>query len=125
MSPRLIGMASALAALLLLTGAIYWKGREAGLAHERPKTAAAQAQAAVASLETQGARESAARVDVVIRRRESADHTVVQITPEALDAEDAHAPLDPERADRLRLADDQLCLSAPALAGCSTDNDAD
>ena len=123
MSPRLWIAVAGVAAALILAAGIYGKGRHDGIAHERPKTEAAQAQAAVAGLETEGARQTAARVEVVVRQREAAAETVTQLAAKALTSEDAHAPLDPDRAARLRDADRRLC-DAAALAGCPPDRDA-
>jgi hypothetical protein len=118
MSPRLILMLTALAAVLALAAGLYWKGRHDDAVRERPKTEAALAKAAVAGLEAQGAQASAQRVDVVVRQRDAAGGVVAQLTPQALKSEDANAPLDPARAARLHDADRQLCLTAPGLAGC-------
>jgi len=124
MTPRL--MAALAGAGVLLAGAtgLYWKGRLEGAARERPKVEAALAQAAVASLEVRGERESAQRVEVAVRQREAAARSVTRIAHEALTSEDAHAPLDPARADRLRAHDRELCLAAPDLTGCSETGDA-
>lgn len=116
-----------LAAVLVVTAAaagLYWKGRHEGAARERPKAEAALARAAVSGLETEGARASAQRVDVVIRQRDVAHDIVTQLTAKALTSEDANAPLDPARAARLRAADEQLCLAAPELTGCAAGGDA-
>lgn len=109
------GAAAVLAAIL----GLYWKGRLEGAAAERPKVEAALGQAAAASLEAQGARESVARVDVVVRRRAAADETVASLAPAALQSEDAHAPLGPDRAARLLRADHELCRIVPDLDGCA------
>jgi hypothetical protein len=124
MSARQTIILAAILAVLVAAAGLYWKGRHEGAARERPKTEAALAHAAVADLETQGARASAQRVDVVIRQRDAAAGAVAQLTTKALTSEDANVPLDPARAARLRDADHQLCLTAPELAGCSTDRDA-
>jgi hypothetical protein len=124
MSLRLTVIVAAVLAVLAAAAGLYWKGRHEGSARERPKTEAALAQAAVAGLETEGARASAQRVDLVIRQRDAAAGAVAQLTAKALTSEDANAPLDPDRAARLRDADDQLCLTAPELAGCPADRDA-
>jgi hypothetical protein len=110
-------------AALVLTGAmgLYWKGRMAGAAAERPKTAVALDRAATATLETEGARASAARVEVVVRQREAAAQSVARITPQILQSEAAHAPLDHDRLARLRDHDLELCKLAD-LVGCSTSN---
>jgi hypothetical protein len=113
-------LAGAAAIVLAAAGALYWKGRHDDAVRERPKIEAAQAQAVVAGLETQGARDSAQRVELVLRQRDAAGETVAQLTPKALTSEDANAPLDPARAARLRDADRQLCAAAPTLAGCSS-----
>jgi hypothetical protein len=114
----------ALALMAVATG-LYWKGRLEGAARERPKTEAALARAAVSGLETEGARASAQRVDIAVRQRDAAEAVVTQLSAKALNSEDANAPLDPDRAARLRAADDELCLAAPDLAGCPTGDDAD
>lgn len=115
---------AAVASALVAAGALYWKGRHDDAARERPKTEAALAQAAVAGLETQGARDSAQRVALVVRQRDAANDTVAQLTAKALTSEDANAPLNPDRVARLRAADDSLCLAAPNLAGCAASGDA-
>lgn len=115
------------AVVLTLLGAFtvtYWAGRREGAARERPKTEAVAAQAAVARLETRGARDSLQRVEVVVRQREAAAQSVAKVTHEALMSEDAHAPLDAERAARLRAADRELCFAAPELVGCAENRDA-
>ena len=124
MSPRLMLILAAIATLLTAAGGLYWKGRHDDAVRERPKVEAAQAQAAVASLETRGARDSAQRVEVVLRQRDAANDTLTQLTAKALTSEDANAPLNPDRVARLRAADDGLCLAAPGLAGCAEDRDA-
>jgi hypothetical protein len=124
MSPRLILMGAAAAIVLAAAAGLYWKGRHDDARVQRPKIEAAQAEAAVSGAEAKGAQEAAQRVELVIRQRDAAGAVVADLTPKALNAEDAHAPLDPARAARLRSADDQLCLAAPELAGCSTPADA-
>lgn len=119
MSLRLTPILMALALMLCAAAGLYWKGRHDGAARERPRIEAALATAAVADLETQGARASTRRVDLVVHRREAANAVVAQLMPQALKSEDALAPLDPNRAARLRDADRQLCLTAPDLADCA------
>ena len=118
MSPRLTLFLSALAIVLAAAAGLYWKGRHDDAIREKPKTEAALAKAAVAGLETQGAQASAQRVDVVVHQRDAANAVVAQLMPKALKSEDANAPLDPDRAARLRDADVQLCVTDPAIAGC-------
>jgi hypothetical protein len=117
----------ALVALAVLIGAtlgLYWTGRRHGVAAERPKVAAAEARAALAKLETDGASETAKRVETATRRRDAAARSVADLSHEALKSEDGDAPLDPDRADRLRNADRRLCAAAPELAGCTAGRDA-
>jgi hypothetical protein len=124
MSPRLILILAAVAAVLTLATGLYWKGRHDDAVRERPKTEAALAKAAVAGLETQGAQASVQRVEVVVRQRDAANGVVAQLLPQALKSEDANAPLNPDRAARLRDADRQLCIASPDLAGCAQSGDA-
>ncbi|HEX2800937.1 MAG TPA: hypothetical protein VHN73_02605 [Phenylobacterium sp.] len=123
MNPRLTLMAVAVAIIALAALGLYWKGRHEGAAAERPKTRAAVAQAAAAVLNTEGARQTVRRVDAAVRQREAAESTILQIIAKAPNSEDARAPLDPDRAARLRDADRSLCLAAPDLAGCGADRD--
>jgi hypothetical protein len=123
MNPRLSLMGVVAALFVALALGLYWKGRQEGAAAERPKTQAAVAQAAIASMNTEGARWAARGVDIAVRQRAAAEATVSRITTKALSSEDAHAPLDPDRAARLRDADHSLCLADPDLAGCGADRD--
>ena len=123
-SPRLVLILTAVLALLGAAGGLYLKGRHDADARERPKTEAALAKAAVAGLETQGAQQSAQRVEVVVRQRDAANRVVAGLMSEALKSEDANAPLDPARVARLRNADDGLCVADAELAGCATNPDA-
>ena len=118
-----LGLGALLAICIVCLG-LYLSGRSDGVAAERPRTEAAQAQTDVARRETEGARASAARVDVVVQRRDAANAVAAQIIPQALQAEDANAPLEPDRAARLSRADRELCRLAPDLVGCATDRDA-
>jgi hypothetical protein len=124
MSPRLTLIAVAIGIILAGALGLYWKGRHEGAALERPKIAAAEARAAVADLNSEGARQTAQRVDVVVRQREAAATTVSQLTAKALISEDAHAPLAADRAARLHDADHGLCFTAPDLLGCAPARDA-
>jgi hypothetical protein len=120
-SPRWTIAVAAVLSVLAAAAVLYWSGRHDGAARERPKAEAARAEAAVAKLETRGARETAQRVEVVVRQREAAAAVVAKLTPEALKSEDANAPLDPARAARLRDADRSLCLADPEFDGCPAD----
>jgi hypothetical protein len=120
MNLRLVLTLAGVASIFLAGAGLYWKGRMAGVAAERPKVAAALDRAEVAGLEVEGARTSAARVDVVVRQTEAAAQTVAKLTPVILNSEAAHVPLDPERGARLRSHDRELCqLAHDDLAGCA------
>ncbi|HEY8616038.1 hypothetical protein [Phenylobacterium sp.] len=121
MIPRWWMAVAAVLSLLAAVSLLYWSGRRDGAAVEQRKTAAAKAEAAVSALETEGARATVRRVDVIVRQTAAATQSAARATQEALKAEDAHAPLDPHRADRLRAHDRELCLAAPELAGCAAD----
>lgn len=123
-SARLALSLGALVAVVLVCLGFYWSGRLDGVAAERPRTEAALARAEIANRETEGARISAARVDVVVQRREAAAEIAANIIPQALQAEDADAPLDVDRAARLGRADRELCELAPDLDGCAADRNA-
>jgi hypothetical protein len=124
MSARLTMMLGMVAAVLLAIAGLYWKGRHDGAAHERQKVEAAQAKAAVAGLETAGAREAARQTTIAVARRDAASAATARLTHDALNSETGHAPLDPDRVARLRADDDELCRTAPELAGCAADRDA-
>ena len=69
MSARPMLFVSALAMVLAMASGIYWKGRHDDAVQQRSKLEAAQAQATVAGLSVQGARDSAQRVARVFRQR--------------------------------------------------------
>lgn len=117
---RLVLVLAGIASILAAGLGLYWKGRMAGTAAERPKVAAALDRAEVASLEVEGARASAVRVEVVVRQREAAAQTVAQLAPAILNSEAANVPLDPERSARLHGHDHGLCQLASDLVGCAT-----
>ena len=119
MTPRqMLSLAGALV-LMTLALTLYWRGRSAGIAAERPKAVAAQERAKVAQLETDGARITAAQADQAYQRREAAHAVVARIIQQSQTSESAHAPLDHDRADRLGRADRELCELAHDLIGCA------
>jgi len=124
MSPRLVLILTAVLAVLGAAGGLYLKGRHDAAARARPTAEAALAKAAVAGLETQGAQQSAQRVEVVVRQRDAAKDVVAHLMPEALKSEDANALLGPARTARLRNSDDGLCVADAELAGCAANPDA-
>lgn len=76
---------------------------------------AAVSDAAARGIEAAGERDTAARVDVVVRQIEAADRVAFSLTSDARIAIDAKDPLDPARARRLRAVDQQLCDARPAI----------
>lgn len=67
------------------------------------------------SLEVEGEREQAARVETFHTSELIIRDLTSRAESEARSAPDANTPLDPARADRLRAHDRGLCLNAPAL----------
>ncbi|WP_312165731.1 hypothetical protein [Phenylobacterium sp.] len=118
MTLRLWLAAGGVGVVLLLISAIYLKGQLHGRDAERGKAVAAIAQAQVAAVEADLARQSAARVDVVVRRQADVADMARLYSVEAAKAEDANAALSTDRAARLRNADHELCRLAPSLEGC-------
>ncbi|MBA4795237.1 MAG: hypothetical protein H2041_16385 [Phenylobacterium sp.] len=111
---------ASLAGVLLICGlALYLDGRADASRRLRAEVAAAQSAADRHALEAEGERDAAARVAAQQVPVRAAERIAAAAIPKALNAEDANAPLDPDRADRLRLADRQLCAAAPALEGCA------
>lgn len=117
---RLALLGGGLAALIVVALGLYWRGRLEGAARAQPRIDAALSQAASERLAAQGARASAARMDLFLREREAALDTVHSLRAAASSSEDAHAPLHPGRVARLRRADDQLCQLSPDLDGCES-----
>ena len=76
---------------------------------------AATSDATARGIEAAGERDTAARVDVVVRQITAADQAVFSLTSDARIAIDAKDPLDPDRARRLRAVDQQLCDERPAI----------
>lgn len=75
----------------------------------------ATADASARGIEAAGERDTATRVDVVVRQVAAADRAVFSLTSDARIAIDAKYPLDPDRARRLRDVDQQLCTARPAI----------
>lgn len=76
---------------------------------------AAVSDAAARGIEAAGERDTAARVDVVVRQIQAADRVAFSLTSDARIAIDAKDPLDPDRARRLRAVDQQLCDARPSI----------
>lgn len=76
---------------------------------------AAASDAAARGIEAAGERDTAARVEVVVRQVAAADRAAFSLTSDARIAIDAKDPLDPARVRRLRDFDEQLCNARPAI----------
>lgn len=118
-----MALAGAVAVFAAVVG-LYWKGRHDAAVRSAERIEAAQAQAAVSRLETQGQRDLAGRVEIVVRQKEAASAALNDLTVKATKAEDADEPLDPARIARLRDFDIRLCLERPDLVGCAATGDA-
>ena len=106
-------------ALIVVAAATLWTWDPFHRRRHAEERAAANADlAATAALETQGARESLARTEAAVRQRSSADHVTASVQILAQQSKDAHAPLSPERAGRLRDHDRELCGIDLTLSGC-------
>lgn len=124
MTPRLwISVAAAGAVLAAVLG-LYWKGRLDATARSAARLEAAHLEAAVGRLESQGQRELAGRVEIVVRQREAVSAAFTDLAATATKAPDAHESLDPDRITRLRDFDRRLCEQAPDVAGCAAPGDA-
>lgn len=103
------------AVLLMAVGGLYLKGRHDAAQAAKPKIEAAVDHADVSDKNAQGARQSAARVDVVVTQREQALSALARQSEAATAAKDAHDPITPDRAARIRSADSELCNLRPAV----------
>jgi hypothetical protein len=121
MTPRIWFALAAAGSVLAAILGLYWKGRFDAAARSAVRIEAARA--AVSRLETQGERELAARVEIVVRQREAASAALTDLAATATKAADADEPLDDARTARLREFDRRLCDQAE-LAGCSAPDDA-
>lgn len=108
-----------IAATLAMLALVFLAGRDAS----RPAIEAAQDSAASAQLEGEGAALAADLADALNRQSLAQQRALSALERAAIQAEDAHAPLDPDRAARLRAHDDQLCNAAPHLDGCGQSPD--
>jgi hypothetical protein len=117
-------MVAGLAVVALLLGGLGFRWDPFDLARrraDRAETAAdlARSEAAARAAEAEGQAEQVARLDAansLVRRTEAA---TTPILLEARTAHDADLPLSPDRLNRLRAHDDELCRIAPDLGGCS------
>lgn len=92
---------------------------------ERAEAAAVQAsaEAAARAAEAQGQAGQVARLDAALATARSLERATAQSIQIARTADDASLPLSPDRADRLRDHDRELCRLAPDLVGCAAPAD--
>ena len=101
-----------------VAGWLYLKGRADGKAAEAPKTERALDDAAGRSLEAEGERATASRVDVVVRQIRETREATAALVQAAKEAPDAGEEIDPDSRDRLLAHDRMLCAARPSLDGC-------
>lgn len=103
-----------IAATLAMLALVFLAGRR----DAKPAIEAATDQAVSAELEGEGANLAAGLAEALHQQSLAQQRALSALERAAIQAEDADAPLDPARADRLRAHDDQLCGAAPHLDGC-------
>lgn len=102
----------------LKTSSIDWFGRtKARAEHAEVKAETATDNSVARQQEAIGERQSAQRVEVVVRQDRQTAAALAQAIEQARSAPDANEMLPPDRAARLRAADTQLCLGS-RLRGC-------
>lgn len=112
------GLAVVAVLFTLKTSRIDWFGLTKKRAeHAEAKAETATDNAAARSQEVAGERQSAQRVEVVVREERRTTGALAQAIQQARTAPDANEPLPPDRAARLHAADQQLCLGS-SLRGC-------
>lgn len=94
-----------------------WDRRRLEQAEARAERA--EAEAAARAAEAGAARDQAARLERHLTTAASADRATGIVRTGAEDADDAHFPLEADRADRLHAHDRELCRLSPGLAGCT------
>lgn len=80
----------------------------------------ARAGAAARTAEAEGQAGQVVRLDDALETLRSLDRVTFQSARTARTADDAALPLSPDRADRLRRHDRELCRISPGLGGCAT-----
>lgn len=110
---RLALLAAGVVGIAMILAIVFLAGRR----DAAPAIEAATDQAVSAQLEAEGAAASAARLEAYHRQSLATLEALGAVQAAALQAEDAHAPLDPDRTARLRAHDRQLCGAAD-FDGC-------
>ncbi|MFC5345472.1 hypothetical protein ACETK8_07135 [Brevundimonas staleyi] len=121
---RLAVAVAALATTAVVLGGLGFRWDPFDLARRRADraeqvAASATAQAAARSAEAQGQAGQVVRLDAAHQSAVARERATAQSIQIARTADDASTPLTPDRADRLRDHDRELCRLAPDLLGCS------
>lgn len=111
---RLALLAAGVVGVMLILAVVFLAGRR----DAAPAIEAATDQAVSAELAGEGAAIAAGLAEALHQQSLAQRQALSALERAAIQAEDADAPLDPARADRLRAHDDQLCGAAPHLDGC-------
>lgn len=112
-----------LAAIAVVLGSLGFRWDPFDLARRRADraeqaAATATAEAAARSAEASGQAGQVARLDAAVRSTVALERATAHSIQIARTADDASTPLDPDRADRLRAHDGELCRVSPDLLGC-------
>lgn len=91
------------------------------LARAQTETAQAKTDTAVATIEAAGARDTTTRVEIALAQSAAAQDLATHLSTLTRNAPDANEPLDPDRIDRLRDFDQQLCAVRPAICASAPD----
>jgi hypothetical protein len=110
---------AALAVLAVALGGLGFRWDPFDLTRRRADRAEAAARAA----EAEGQAGQVARLDAAHTLARRTEAATIPVLLEARTAHDADLPLSPDRLDRLRAHDDELCRIAPDLGGCSAASD--
>lgn len=116
----LLGTALALLAIFMVLNGLGFRFDPFDLSAKRLATAEQQRDhahqdASARRIESAGTVETLRRVEQVTIQIRAAEQIAFQSATDAAEAPDAHSPVDPERLERLRLADDRLCQLRPAI----------
>ena len=117
-----LGLA-ALAAVALIFGGLGFRWDPLDLARRRADraeqaAAVATAQATARTAEAEGQAAQVVRLDAALQSAVALERATAHALQIARTADDVSTPLDPDRADRLRDHDRELCRLAPDLGGC-------
>ncbi|MDP1872544.1 hypothetical protein [Phenylobacterium sp.] len=111
---RLALLAAGVVGIAMILAIVFLAGRR----DAAPAIETATDKAVSAELEGEGADLAADLAEALHQQSLAQQQALSALERAAIQAEDADAPLDPARADRLRAHDDQLCGTAPHLDGC-------